>query len=276
MGSPLIDQAKMMCGMQILIPALVLAVAAGGCLPPIQSRGFQNQGAAQADRPTPEQRFREKPPVRTTRNLYEGGLWRGAASWGNLMRDHRARFRGDLLTIRDLGRVINVPEPAVEMISEADQPQEPVEGPKITFLDPVLRFLEEQRKRRAEVEREQNDILRSIEQVEVEVVRVLPNGNLLVRGNHPPIFRDQNRVKYLFSIKGIVRPSDVDDDNSLTSPKLSKAEYRIRRLVKRTLPPLGSIARAVGRRREGALLDRFTDFLTAPSASRTSGTGIGR
>ena len=45
-----------------------------------------------------KQRFRTRPPIRTARNLYEGGLWRGAASWGNLMRDHRARFAGDLLT----------------------------------------------------------------------------------------------------------------------------------------------------------------------------------
>ena len=93
-----------------------------------------------------------------------------------------------------------------------------------------------------------------------------------MRGTHPPIFRDNNRVKYLFSIKGIVRPRDVDDDNSIVSTKLSKAEYKLSRLVKRESLPLGSVARAAGRQREGALLDRFTDFLTTPS-QRTVGTG---
>jgi hypothetical protein len=99
---------------------------------------------------------------------------------------------------------------------------------------------------------------------------VLPNGNLVVRGVHPPIFRDRNRVKYIISLRGIVRPSDVDDNNTITAAKLSKAEYKIQRLVKRPNLPLGAVARAAGKPKEGALIDRLTDFATSPGQSRTS------
>jgi flagellar basal body L-ring protein FlgH len=228
-----------------------------------------------------KKQVRERPPIRTTTNTYEGSLWRGTSSWGNLMRDHRARFSGDLLTVREMAKIVNVPDvvsepgktPGVPGAAGAAGAPAPAEAKtteeKIT--DPVLRFLEEQRRLREEIDKERGEILRSIDLVEVQVLRVLPNGNMLVRGTHPPIFRDNNRVKYLFSINGIVRPSDVDDNNTVTSTKLSKAEYRLARLVKRPDFQMGSVARAAGAPREGALIDRFTDFLTTPSAG-TAGT----
>jgi len=246
-----------------------LTLLPAGCLMPGQQRAaMPDGGAPMTAQENVRQQVRERRPINTRRNLYEGSLWRGSASWGNLMRDHRARFRGDLLTVRELNRIINVPD----VVAEPEVPAAPQEEPPQQLVDPLIIFLEEQRMRREDIEREQADILRSLDQVEVQVVRVLPNGNLLVRGTHPPIFRDNNRVKYLFSVKGIVRPRDVDDDNSIVSTKLSKAEYKLTRLVKRESLPLGSLARAGGRKREGALLDRFTDFLTTPS-QRTVGTG---
>lgn len=211
-------------------------------------------------------RQRIRPPVNTTRNIYEGSLWRGAASWGNLMRDHRARYVGDLLTVREMSKIIKVPEVKAEAPQPAAQaPEKP--NPNI---DPVLAFLREQEKRQEDIEKEQNDILRSVDNIEVEVTRVLPNGNLVVRGVNPPIFRDRNRVKYVILLHGIVRPSDVDDNNSIPAAKLSKADYRVQRLVKRQSLPLGAIARATGKPKEGALLDRLTDFATSPGASRTT------
>ena len=51
-----------------------------------------------------EKRLRRK-KISVTRNLYEGSLWRYESSFGNLLRDHRARFRGDLLTINALPAV---------------------------------------------------------------------------------------------------------------------------------------------------------------------------
>jgi len=262
--------------------AIALCLSLGGCIvapAPSQVEG-QNAPAPTVEQSVSQQ-VRERPPINTTTNLYEGTLWRGTSSWGNLMRDHRARFTGDLLTVRDLNKIINVPDivsgqpgvtPPGQPAAGAPQPAGPAaaapEEEKALPQDPILRFLEEQRLRREAIDKEQAEILRTLDQVEVQVVRVLPNGNLLVRGTHPPIFRDNNRVKYLFSINGIVRPSDVDDNNTIVSPKLSKAEYKLTRLVRRPDIMPGSIARAAGAPREGALLDRFTDFLTTPSPNQ--------
>lgn len=254
------------------IAGMLAAAALAGCL---------GMGAPPTPTPTPapqaEQdllntaRLRTRPPVNTTRNLYEGSLWRGAASWGNLMRDHRARYPGDLLTVTEMGKIIKVPDqkPRPAEPGAPAQQQQQQQAPK-GAVDPILAFLKEQEERQAQIEKEQNEILTSIETVEVEVVRTLPNGNLVVRGVHPPIFRDRNQVKYIVSLRGIVRPSDVDDKNTIPAPKLSKAEYKIRRLVKRITPPLGAVARAAGKPKEGALLDRLTDFITTPGASRTT------
>ena len=52
--------------------------------------------------------------ISTEKNRYEGSLWRYESSFGNLLRDHRARFRGDLLSINEMGLIVNVPPPKID------------------------------------------------------------------------------------------------------------------------------------------------------------------
>jgi len=49
--------------------------------------------------------------ISSSRNRYEGSLWQYESSFGNLLRDHRARFRGDLLSINEMSLIVNVPPP---------------------------------------------------------------------------------------------------------------------------------------------------------------------
>lgn len=247
----------------IALTVAVSGCAFGGANEPRQVPGEE----AEAARVAAQERRRLRPPINTSRNLYEGSLWRGAASWGNLLRDHRARFRGDLLTVIELQKIIKVPE--VKPEEQVTQPQQ-VQEEEMEAIDPILAFLRAQERRRELIELEQNEILRSIDSMEVEVVRVLSNGNLLVRGVHPPIFRDSNRVKYVITLSGIVRPSDVDENNNILAPRLSKADLKVRRLVRRDVLPLGDVARAAGRPQEGGLLDRLTNFLTGPGTGSRS------
>ena len=240
----------------------ISGILLSGCLslPPSQL----DDGPGVKDVMNRKERFRTRPPIRTTRNLYEGGLWRGASSWGNLMRDHRARYRGDLLTVKEMPKIINIPEPQVEpVINQPEQAAQP-DGMAPELIDPLIAYLREREKIREKTEREQNEILRSIDAIEVEVVRVLPNGNLLVKGIHPPVFRDRNQTKYIVTLQGIVRPSDVDDRNSISASKLSKAEYKIKRLRRRSAAlasQAASAMRAAGARRQGKFLDRLSGFL---------------
>src|SRR3989304_756329 len=89
----------------LLLAALLAGCAFGGANQPVQ--------LPPPDEPAPPTAMRAaptvQPPINTSRNLYEGSLWKGAASWGNLLRDHRARYRGDLLTVAELPKLIKVP-----------------------------------------------------------------------------------------------------------------------------------------------------------------------
>ena len=108
-----------------------------------------------------EKRLRRK-RVSVSRNLYEGSLWRYESSFGNILRDHRARFRGDLFTISELPSVVNVPEPKAEAEQEAAAPTNNTQ------------------RARDEIERERNDILRSLETMSARVTKVLPDGNMMI------------------------------------------------------------------------------------------------
>lgn len=241
--------------------ALLLLFGGAGCAFFGDDAPSTGKRQIQATAVPPRERYKNRPPINTSRNRYEGSLWQGAASWGNLLRDHRARYTGDLLTVDEMAKIIKVPDP----VPDKPQAEEVVaDEKKKVRIDPVLAFLREQQDRREAIDREQNEILRSIDSMEVQVVRLLSNGNMLVQGVHPPIFRDQNRVKYIVTLKGIAQPSDVDNNNTISASKISRAEYKIRRLVKRSTLPVGSIARAVGRPREGNLADRLTNFITGP------------
>ncbi|MCZ6556359.1 MAG: flagellar basal body L-ring protein FlgH [SAR324 cluster bacterium] len=242
--------------------ALAAAAALAGCIPFSAQQEAPESTSKTRDDLLRQERFRNRPPISSRRNLYEGSLWRGAASWGNLMRDHRARYRGDLLTVIDMSSIINVPEALPETPEEApaEQPQQ---------VDPVIAFLRAQERRREAIEKEQNEIMRSIKTIEVEVAGVLPNGNLLVRGIHPPIFRERNRVKYIVTLQGIVRPRDVDDRNQVVANKLSKADYKIKRLVRRSAVARQSAgaAAAAARSKPAQFVDRLSSFLTRPRGS---------
>ncbi len=250
-------------GLKAAALALALAAMLSGCFLFGAGKEKPEGGDARSgDDMMRQERFRTRPPISSRRNLYEGSLWRGAASWGNLMRDHRARYRGDLLTVTDMPKIINLPEPLPEGQQEQQQQQQQQQQQNV---DPVIAFLKEQERRRDLIDKEQTEILRSIETIEVEVVRVLPNGNLLVRGVHPPIFRSRNRVKYVVTLRGIVRPTDVDDKNQVPAPKISKADYKIRRLVRRSAiaqRAASAAAKAGGKQEEAGVLGRLSNFLS--------------
>ncbi|MDH4120842.1 MAG: flagellar basal body L-ring protein FlgH [Deltaproteobacteria bacterium] len=257
--------------------ALLLALGAGlaGCSsllefpPTAEERAALEQAQAAKEKREPvapqhDPRFRPRPPVNTNRYQYEGTLWRGASSWGNLMRDHRARYTGDLLTIKELSKVIKVAD-----LGAAGKNETPPPPPPDMSKNPELAMAYMREMVRAKLDQEQNEILRSIDSVEVEVVQVLPNGNMVVRGMHPPIYRDRNRVKYLFTLQGVVAPSDVMDDNTMSATKLSKAQYKIRRMVRGDFlrRPKSGAGGSGQEGSSGSAMGRFADFLTAPSPS---------
>ena len=197
-----------------------------------------------------EKRLRRK-KVSVSRNLYEGSLWRYESSFGNILRDHRARFRGDLFTISELPSVVNVPEPKAEAEAEAAAPTNNTQRANL-LLEAITM--------RDEIEREQNDILRSLETMSARVTKVLPDGNMMVKGQKVD-YRQRNQVRYITTITGILRPADVDDSNIVSATKLANPNVKIKRqqsgaFVRERLERLTPL---IGQQRAG-LMGRISDF----------------
>ena len=247
---------KIPCGKILLVFFVLFAAAA--CRTPFNQpqTPAQNQTAVSKskkvtnNRLSSEKRLRRK-RVSVSRNLYEGSLWRYESSFGNILRDHRARFRGDLFTISELPSVVNVPEPK----AEAEQ-----EAAALTNNPQRANLLLEAITMRDEIEREQNDILRSLETMSARVTKVLPDGNMMIKGQKVD-YRQRNQVRYITTITGILRPADVDDSNIVSATKLANPNVKIKRqqsgaFVRERLERLAPL---IGQQRAG-LMGRIGDF----------------
>ena len=247
---------KIPCGKILLVFFLLFAAAA--CRTPFNQpqTPAQNQTAVSKskkvtnNRLSSEKRLRRK-RVSVSRNLYEGSLWRYESSFGNILRDHRARFRGDLFTISELPSVVNVPEPKAEAEQEAAAPTNNTQRANL-LLEAITM--------RDEIEREQNDILRSLETMSARVTKVLPDGNMMIKGQKVD-YRQRNQVRYITTITGILRPADVDDSNIVSATKLANPNVKIKRqqsgaFVRERLERLAPL---IGQQRAG-LMGRIGDF----------------
>ena len=154
--------------------------------------------------------------VSSRRNLYEGSLWRYESSFGNLLRDHRARFRGDLLNINEVGVIVNAPPP--KQTAEND----PAGGAETANV--VLEAMS----LRDSIEEEQNDILRTLDSISARVIRVLPDGNMVIKGQKID-YRQRNQVRYITTLTGVLRPADVNDSNIVSASKLANPNVKIKR-----------------------------------------------
>lgn len=205
--------------------------------------------------------FRSRNSIPTDISRYEGSLWKDEASWGNLLRDHRARFRGDLVKITNLQEVITIsqpkevaPAPAPNALGAAAQ----ATATAAEILDTVSEI--------SEAEKEQNEVLSSLRSISAYVQSVLPNGNMVIVGEKVD-YRQQNTVRYVTTVKGIIRPADVNENNEVTAIKLARFEPKIKRQMQakalNTITP-----RTI--RKQASILDRLSHIATPrPSPAQT-------
>ena len=167
-------------------------------------------------------RRQRQPALNTSRNALEGSLWRSEASFGNLFRDHRARYRGDLLTIQEVDLISNVPPPKEgggDGGQAAAAPQNEVQAASLALEALTLRNA---------IEEEQNEILRGLNTISARVVRVYPDGNMLISGQKVD-YRQRNQVRYVTTLQGVLRPADVSGENLVSATKLVNPEIKVRR-----------------------------------------------
>jgi len=195
-------------------------------------------------------RTKRRRMITARRNPYEGSLWQYESSFGNLFRDHRARFRGDLLSISELQAIVTVPPPK-EQEEEEQAPASDVA--RVNILLEALTL-------RDQIEEEQNEILRNLDIISARVVRVLPDGNMVIRGRKVD-YRQRNKVRYITTVTGILRPADVSDTNIVSAAKLAYPDVKIKRQQSGSLlrERLERLAPLTGRQQAG-LAGRLSEF----------------
>ncbi|MDT8445496.1 MAG: flagellar basal body L-ring protein FlgH [bacterium] len=258
--------------MSLIIMGLVAACSSSPMpLPPMTAPPPPPEKPAVDYTTTREHSYRMRAPVPTEQNRYEGSLWRDESSWGNLLRDHRARFKNDVLTITDLTDIIIIPKKEKKPAPVTEQAlagtgAEAAAARANQILDVAAAVTGEDK-----VEEEQNEVLASLKTISARVTQVLPNGNMVVIGEKID-YRQQNTIRYVTKIKGIIRPEDVSDKNEIGSLKLARSEVQIKRQVQARKLNLGALAPLVGQQKAG-FLDRLSHIATPTPDNRQQAVG---
>ena len=204
--------------------------------------------------------YRNRGPIPIEQNLYEGSLWKDESSWGNLLRDHRARFKDDVITIVDLPAIITIPKDQKEAVS-TEQPLvaqgEEAAGTAIRVIDALTG--------EALARQEQKEVLQSLKSVSARVTKVLPNGNMVIVGEKID-YKQLNSIRYVTRVKGVIRPEDVNQENEVGATKLARSEVQTKRQV--LVKNINSMAPVLGAKKTG-LLDRLSHLAT-PSTTKSS------
>ena len=167
-------------------------------------------------------RRQRQPALNTSRNAPEGSLWRSEASFGNLFRDHRASLSWGSAHDSGSGFDQYVPPPKEgggDGGQAAAAPQNEVQAASLALEALTLRNA---------IEEEHNEILRGLNTISARVVRVYPDGNMLISGQKVD-YRQRNQVRYVTTVQGVLRPADVSGENLVSATKLVNPEIKIRR-----------------------------------------------
>ncbi len=219
-----------------------------------------------------EYSYRSRSEVPAEQNRYEGSLWQDESSWGNLLRDHRARFKHDVVTIVNLQELIVVPKPEPKPVAPTPAPGSPAATGEAAAAqaNKALDILQAASGRDTErqAEEEQNEVLSSLKTISARVTNVLPNGNMVILGEKVD-YRQQNSIRYVTKIRGVIRPEDVTEKNEIESLKLASSEVKIKRQVQARKLNLGALAPVIGGQKAG-FLDRLSHLATPNAKKKTA------
>ena len=232
-----------------LVLIILIALATSGCLqrPMVIPEQQQVAKKKQFQYNIYENKHRQRTPIPIGRSQYEGSLWASEASWGNLFRDHRARFVNDVLSITSIASIVSL-EKAQPVKTQARRPALPGQAATQTVT---------QKSTLTRSQREQNDVLRAMKTITARVIRVFPNGTMRIQGEKID-YRQGNTVRYVTKVRGIIRPEDINAQNEIIATKLARSEIKIRRQL------LASSYRRKSRSRAG-FLNRLNRLATGKS-----------
>jgi flagellar L-ring protein precursor FlgH len=173
-------------------------------------------------------------------------LWRDGASGAALFVDHRARALDDIVTIlvveqasssrsantttsKDTSRTASVNQFPTMFDSAARVLVKPLVKSWLGWKTPS-QFAEQDLSLDAQSKSEhtgKGSIDRSdrlTAQMPAKIVKVLPNGNLLIEGRRAVIVNDETQV---MTLSGVIRPQDVTSNNTVLSSQIADAEIQM-------------------------------------------------
>jgi len=258
---------KSLIARQASLTKLILLVSVWffyGCMasnidtPSPQQQQDLNQQTKYTDLRKHSYRTRNQIPVK--RNLYEGSLWKDESSWGNLLRDHRARFKDDVITITRLQDIISVNEEPEKKATPA--PLVPAGEGAAETANKVLEAVTGMSK----AEKEQREVLKGLQSITARVASVLPNGNMVIVGEKVD-YKQLNTIRYVTQIRGIIRPEDVNQDNEVAAMKLARSEVQIKRQM--LARNFNTLAPVIGKQK-ASFLDRLSHVASTPQSGTTT------
>lgn len=193
-------------------------------------------------------RYRKRKQIPTNQNQYEGSLWEDESSWGNLLRDHRAMFKGDVVTITNIQEIISYQEPQTQPAQEGQN-------------NPIRAVANEI----SEAEKERMQVQQSIKEMSARVIKVLPNGNMVVVGQKIE-YKYQNLIQYITTIKGIIRAEDVSSNNEVPAIKLAEVDLKTNRRIK------SNLFKTAKQKIASSIFDRIAKFASGGTPAKKSAT----
>ncbi|PUA26389.1 MAG: flagellar basal body L-ring protein [Cellvibrio sp. 79] len=151
----------------------------------------------------------------------EGSLYQDAYGI-NLFNDRKAHFVGDVITVTLSERTVSRKSSGVNTTksSGVDFNAGPLLGVNPTLKGRELTTtLEQERNFNGSADADQSNSLQG--NITVTVAEILPNGNLIVRGEK---WITLNRGDEFIRISGIVRAEDIAPDNTILSTRLANAK----------------------------------------------------
>lgn len=180
-------------------------------------------GCASFTPPSPDDPFYAPviPEVATTPPQSNGAIYNpGNATF--LLDERKARRVGDLITIvlQEKTQAQTKADTKIQKDNEIDMPGPTLFGRPVTVggTDVLGMDAKADRQLDAKTESKQNNVLTG--SITAHVAQVLPNGNLVIRGEK---WVQVNRGNEYIRLSGIVRPEDVGADNTIPSTRVGNA-----------------------------------------------------
>lgn len=147
-------------------------------------------------------------------------LWDDDGRMANLIADNVANQRGDILTIivKESQKIEDKQEVKLERESTLNSVLQSfnIKPNMFNTLPDMKQTTEREFEGKSDYDKEGSFEAR----ISVTVIDVLPNGNMVIEGRRN-IFMDDEEKK--IKITGIIRPLDIDKDNTIASEKVAEA-----------------------------------------------------